>query len=138
MQIITTHLSADFDCLASMMAAKKLYPDAKLVLPGSMEKCVSDGLRFLKFPMELSKVKEIDLDAVDLLVVVDTQSPQRIGVFEPLVKKTGVQIHVYDHHPDVADKIRADRAVVKNRGSSATVLYEILRSEEHTSELQSH
>jgi len=37
MQIITTHLNADFDCIASMMAAKKIYPEALLVLPGSSE-----------------------------------------------------------------------------------------------------
>lgn len=119
-------MSADFDCLASMMAANKLYPDAKLVLPGSMEKCVSDCLQYLKFPIQLSRVKEIDLDSVDLLVVVDTQSPQRIGVFQPLLNKPGVQVHVYDHHPDTDDKIQADCAVVKKRGSSTTVLYEIL------------
>jgi tRNA nucleotidyltransferase (CCA-adding enzyme) len=37
LQVITTHLNADFDGLASMMAAKKLYPEALLVFPGSQE-----------------------------------------------------------------------------------------------------
>ena len=36
--IITTHLNADFDALASMLAAQKLYPEAKIVFPGSQEK----------------------------------------------------------------------------------------------------
>jgi len=27
MEVITTHVNADFDAFASMMAAKKLYPD---------------------------------------------------------------------------------------------------------------
>ena len=35
MDVITTHINADFDCLASMVAAKKLYPEAKLVFSGS-------------------------------------------------------------------------------------------------------
>ena len=30
MEIITTHLNADFDGLASMIAARKLYPEAEL------------------------------------------------------------------------------------------------------------
>ena len=34
MDIITTHIGADFDSLAAMVAAKKLYPDAVLVFPG--------------------------------------------------------------------------------------------------------
>ena len=37
LQVITTHLNADFDGLASMLAAKKLYPEALLVFPGSQE-----------------------------------------------------------------------------------------------------
>jgi len=42
MEIITSHTNADFDALASMVAAKKLYPDAKLVFPGSQEKSMRD------------------------------------------------------------------------------------------------
>jgi tRNA nucleotidyltransferase (CCA-adding enzyme) len=37
MEIITTHLEADFDGIASMVAAHKLYPEAQLVLPGGVQ-----------------------------------------------------------------------------------------------------
>ena len=33
MEIIVTHLSADFDSFAGMVAAKKLFPAAFIVLP---------------------------------------------------------------------------------------------------------
>jgi tRNA nucleotidyltransferase (CCA-adding enzyme) len=36
--IITTHINADFDAMASMLAAQKLYPGALVVFPGSQEK----------------------------------------------------------------------------------------------------
>ena len=36
--VITTHVNADFDALASMLAAQKLYPEARVVFPGSQEK----------------------------------------------------------------------------------------------------
>jgi len=36
MQIITTHKGADFDAVASVMAAKILYPEAVAVLPKSL------------------------------------------------------------------------------------------------------
>ena len=42
MDVITTHINADFDSLASMLAAKKLYPQAVLVFPGSQEKNLRD------------------------------------------------------------------------------------------------
>ena len=45
MQVITTHLNIDFDCLASMMAVKKLYPEAHLVLQGSAEGLVEEFLK---------------------------------------------------------------------------------------------
>jgi len=54
MQVITTHLNADFDAIASCMAAKKLYPDAHIVLPGSMSRRVK--LFFDSFkPFEIKK-----------------------------------------------------------------------------------
>ena len=42
MDVITTHVNADFDAVASMLAAKKLYPDATLAFPGSQEKGLRD------------------------------------------------------------------------------------------------
>ena len=42
MQVITTHLNADFDSLASMVAAQKLYPEASLALSGPAEKAVDE------------------------------------------------------------------------------------------------
>jgi len=124
MQIITTHLNADFDCLASMVAARKLYPGAKMVFSGSMEKRVNEFLRRTEYP--ICRIKEIDLERVRLLVVVDTRNADRIGVFKSLLGKPGVEVHVYDHHPDVTESIAAHRTVVLPRGASATVLYEIL------------
>ena len=38
MELITTHTNADFDALASMVAAKMLYPRAVLAFAGAQEK----------------------------------------------------------------------------------------------------
>ena len=81
MQIITTHLNADFDCIASMMAAKKIYPEAFLVLPGSSESKVNEFLQQEKFPLEFKRVKDIQMDKVTLLVLVDTHDPNGLGYF---------------------------------------------------------
>ena len=42
MEIITTHINADFDCLGGMIAAKKLYPRAEMVFPGSQERSLRE------------------------------------------------------------------------------------------------
>ncbi len=130
MQIITTHLSADFDCLASMVAAGKLYPEAKMVFSGSIEPCAQKYLERFNFPFPFHNVKEIDLDKVDLLVVVDTQDPGRIGPFQAILGKPGLEVHVYDHHLDVSQKISTQKSIVKKRGAATTVLFEILRDQE--------
>ena len=44
MEIITTHINADFDALGSMIAAKKLYPDAVPAFPGGQEKTIRNFL----------------------------------------------------------------------------------------------
>src|SRR3972149_7262708 len=99
MDIITSHINADFDAFASMMAAKKLYPDARLVFPGSQEKKVRDFITSFQ-PVEIHRVKDIDLSHVQRLIIVDTKSPERIGPFSGLVSKAkGPEIHIYDHHP---------------------------------------
>ncbi|WP_353684128.1 CBS domain-containing protein [Thermodesulfovibrio sp. 3907-1M] len=125
MQIITTHLNADFDALASCMAAKKLYPEAVVVLPGSMEKKVKLFFETFK-PFEIKKIKEVDLDKVKTLIVVDTRSVQRIGELAQLLKKQ-LKVHLYDHHPKGEDDIKADFEITEQIGALASLFTEIFR-----------
>lgn len=125
MQIITTHLNADFDALASCMAAKKLYPEAHIVLPGSMEKRVK--LFFDSFrPFEIKKLKEIEVDKVKTIIIVDTRTLQRIGELSQLLKKP-VKVHLYDHHPKGDDDIKADFEITEQIGALASLFTEIFR-----------
>jgi tRNA nucleotidyltransferase (CCA-adding enzyme) len=126
MQVITTHLNADFDSLASMVAAKKLYPEASLVLSGAAEKAVHEYLKSHAHVCELTKLKGLDLESVDRLIVVDTQEPDRIGVFKALVGKPGKEVHVYDHHLESDREVCFDKEVIRKRGAATTILVELL------------
>ena len=67
MRVITTHHNADFDGLAAMIAAHKLYPDAVLVFSGSQERNVREFTsQSLLYNYDFHKVKDIDLAAVDM------------------------------------------------------------------------
>ncbi len=127
MQVITTHLNADFDCLASMMAAKKLYPQAHMVLPGSTEQLVDDFIKEGSPHLQFTRIKDIVLDQVRLLIIVDTHAPERIGVFAPLLDDPQVEVHIYDHHPDPQLELEAGQKIIKKRGATSTILHEILR-----------
>lgn len=128
MDVITTHMNADFDCLGGMVAAARLYPGAHLIFSGSQEKSVRD--LFLKFP-EYSKfftrLKDIDLGHVSRLVLVDCQHAARIGPFAALLDRPEVEIHIFDHHPDAEGSIIPSGGVVRASGSSTTILTSILR-----------
>ena len=78
MDIITTHINADFDALASMAAAKKFYPEAMMVFPGSQEKSVRDFLSKSPISTEFHKIKDIELEKVTRLVLVDAKNKNRI------------------------------------------------------------
>jgi len=126
--VITTHVNADFDTVASMLAAHKLYPDAVTVLPGSQEESVKGFLvqsAFYTLPMR--KPREIDLDKVRRLILVDIRNSTRIGLFGELVGRPGVELHIYDHHPDEASDMKGDVEVIRAVGSTTTILVQILK-----------
>ena len=106
MDVITTHLNADFDALASMAAARKYYPDAIIVFPGSQEKNVRDFLEKSHITLEFRKLKDINLQEVTRLILVDVKSPSRIGKFSEILGKEGLIIHIFDHHPLAAKDIK--------------------------------
>jgi len=128
MDIITSHTNADFDAFASMVAARKLYPGALLVFPGSQEKKVRDFIAAFQ-PVEISRVKDIEIAQVRRLILVDTKSSERIGPFAELAAKSAqTEIHLYDHHPRTKDDIRGSMEVIEDVGATATILTEILKS----------
>src|SRR5512137_1626645 len=100
MDVITTHINADFDGLASMLAAKKLYPDAVLAFPGGQEKNLRDFfLRSTMYLFQTEKVKNIPLNKIRRLILVDIRQPHRLGKFAALCNRDDVEVHIYDHHP---------------------------------------
>ena len=128
MKIITSHLNADFDSLSSMVAAKKLYPDATLVFPGSQEKTLRDFLiHSTLYLFDIAKPNKIDRNAVDTLILVDTRQKSRIGSLARIVDNGKVKIHVYDHHPPTDEDVKADFEIVKSVGATVTILISIIR-----------
>ncbi|MFZ5907688.1 MAG: CBS domain-containing protein [Nitrospirota bacterium] len=127
MEIITSHINADFDSLASMIAAKKLYPDAVIVFPGSQEKKLRDFLETFE-PIEIRRIRDIDLSLVTKLILVDTKIPSRIGPFADLLPKKNLKIHIYDHHPFSKGDIRGEVEKIENVGATATIFTEMLKN----------
>lgn len=126
--VITTHMNADFDALASLLAAQKLYPDALVAFPGSQEKNLRNFfINTMVYLLNMADIKDIDFSRIKRLVLVDTRQPNRIGKFAELLDQPDIEIHVYDHHPPMANDIHGHLEVHQLTGANVTLLTRILR-----------
>ena len=128
MDVITTHINADFDSLASMVAAKKLYPDAVLVFPGSQERSLRDFfIHSTLYAFDVERIKNIALQEVKRLILVDTRQISRIGKFSELLNKPDLEIHIYDHHPPSSEDLHGSVEVISEVGATVTLLLDLLQ-----------
>ncbi|MFW5636071.1 MAG: CBS domain-containing protein [Thermodesulfobacteriota bacterium] len=126
--VITTHVNADYDALACMLAAQKLYPEALVVFPGSHEKTLRNFfIQSMIYLFNLEEIKEIDFSRIQRLVLVDTRQPDRIGNFAALLDRDDLEIHIYDHHSPLTGDIRGDVEVVETTGAAISILTGIIR-----------
>lgn len=130
MDCIISHAHADFDSLASMAAAKKLYPQAEIALAGSPESGVREFLESSGDWLHVRSSEDVDINQVQRLIIVDTREIRRLGDFRAIVEKPGVEVHVYDHHPTSYRDIVGEVNVVKAAGSTTTLLVEIIREKQ--------
>jgi len=129
--VITSHANADFDALASIVAASKIYPDATLIFPGSQEKNLRNFfIQSTTYLFNFKMFKDIEPDSVKLLVVCDTRQKSRIPHVRPVLDNPDLKIHLYDHHPDTDDDLVADKSVVKDWGSTTTIITSIIKEQE--------
>jgi tRNA nucleotidyltransferase (CCA-adding enzyme) len=111
-----------------MLAAKKLYPSAVLVFPGSQERSLRDFfIHSTLYAFEVERMKNIDLQEVKRLILVDTRQISRIGKFSEVVSNSDVEIHIYDHHPPSSDDLHGSLEVVSEVGATTTLLLSLLR-----------
>lgn len=127
MNLIVTHNNADFDGLSALVAAKKLYPRSKLLLPGSQERAVREFLSLIKDKIHIEKEKTCDLSNIDRLIIVDTRHKSRIGIATKLLENSSVEIHIYDHHPRTQYDIKGDKDIFQEVGATVSILIDILR-----------
>jgi len=131
MELLTTHLGADFDAFASVMLARRLHPEARVLFPGSKEESVRrllEGPFGREVPFEEVKQKEVEPAELTRVILCDVLQPDRIGVVARwLEENPGIELWAYDHHDPAEDDLRpAGGRVDSDAGSTATILVELL------------
>lgn len=123
MEIIATHLSSDFDSFAAMIAAKKLYPQAHIILPTAINQNVRKFITLYEDELPpLEDAKSIVFSLVKRAIVVDTKFASRLGPAGAALDNKDIEIIVYDHHPKSPEDIKAARDFSSEVGAATTIL----------------
>ncbi|MEX1299443.1 MAG: CBS domain-containing protein [Desulfotignum sp.] len=126
--IITSHVNADYDAIAAMLAAQKLYPDARIIFPGSQEKTLRDFfIHSMGYLFNMADPAVFDFSETRTLVLVDTRQKNRLSGVKTLLDNKNVAVHVYDHHPPGPDDVTPTMEIFKSYGATTTILCEILQ-----------
>src|SRR5919199_4036629 len=129
--VVATPSNTDFDALASMLAARRLYPGAAACLPGSLARNVRKFVRLHADELELVDAGRLELDAIRRLIVVETLDAPRLGELEPLAGDPQVEKVVFDHHGgELPGWVAPEAAVVSDDGALTTTLVGVLAERE--------
>lgn len=128
MEIIVSHNNTDLDGLASMIAAKKIFPDAELVLAGKLNRNVREFMALHKDAFSFIQAKDVPLREVKRLILVDTKSPARISEVRSVLQNPSLDIHIFDHHPRTGDDIPGTHEVIETVGATTTLFVELMKA----------
>lgn len=123
MRIITTHTNTDFDALASTVACTFLYPGSIGIIPSHVMPEVKAFLAIHQDLLRIEPRKNLDIDRVDSLIVVDTNKWSRLDRLEALSKKKDLEVICWDHHME-GDTLGASELHREEVGATITLLLE--------------
>jgi tRNA nucleotidyltransferase (CCA-adding enzyme) len=130
-EVIATHTNTDFDAFAAMLAARRLYPDAVVAVPGGLNRNVREFYRLHADELDAVEVSRLEPEAIRRLVVVETTSASRLGELEPVALDPEVEKVVFDHHGgELPDWVKPENAVVSQDGALTTTLVGVLAERE--------
>ncbi len=98
MEVILTHENTDFDGLASLLAAAKLYPKAHPVAPNRPNRNVRDFLTLYWDELPFVRQEDLPRHPVERIILVDTQSTPQLRRM-----RADVEIIIIDHHQPAKD-----------------------------------
>ena len=97
-EVIATHANTDFDAFASMLAARRLYPDAVVAIQGTLNRNVREFYRLHADEVDAVDASRLDAHTVRRLIVVETTSASRLGDLEAVARNPDVETVIFDHH----------------------------------------
>ena len=124
MHVIATHTNADFDSVASLLGAWYLYPDAKPMLPPTVNRNVRDFITLYENMLPFVYQHDLGRQTITRLTLVDTmQIPYNLHHLSE-----NLSLHVIDHHADLHHPPPPGAILsLADTGACATLLVEQIR-----------
>src|ERR687895_181459 len=131
-EVIATHGNTDFDAFASMLAARRLSPDAVIAISGSLNRNVREFYRLHADELDIVEAGRLELDAIRRLIVVETLHASRLGDLERVALDPAVEKAVFDHHEgeELPDWVSPESAVISDDGALTTTIVGVLAERE--------
>ncbi|MDR2736648.1 MAG: CBS domain-containing protein [Gracilibacteraceae bacterium] len=133
MRIILSHRYPDFDALASMIAAQKLFPGAVMVMDGEVSASVQDFMALAKEQLAFQQWRDLDPDAVTEVILVDINDFRKTSLDADSVSRLRQRpLRIFDHHPlagetpFVQGDVVAENILIEPVGATVTLLVERL------------
>ncbi len=130
-EVIATHANTDFDAFASLLAARRLYPDAVVAVQGALNRNVREFFRLHADELDAVEASRLELESIRRLIVIETTSASRLGELEPVARDPEVETVVFDHHAgELPEWVKPENAVVSQDGALTTTLVGVLAERE--------
>jgi tRNA nucleotidyltransferase (CCA-adding enzyme) len=126
MRIILTHEQADFDAIASLLAAHLLDEKALPVLPHRMNRNVRAFITIYGAELMFMEARDLPGEPIESVTLVDTQSMVTLKGFNSKTK-----VRAIDHHPLREDLPDEWQVSLVDTGATTTILVETLRELNH-------
>ncbi|MCC6612145.1 MAG: CBS domain-containing protein [Anaerolineae bacterium] len=125
MHVILTHENADFDAIASLLGAHKLYPEALPILPDRINTNANAFISLYRSALPFITRSQWRRRKIEQVTLVDTQR-------SPSLKGTSAETrtHIIDHHPLTIEMQPDDRFEGDVTGANVTLLVEQIAGRE--------
>lgn len=126
MKIIIGHSGMDLDCIASIVLARRLYPDHVPVKSSSIHPVARHLYNLYETELEFLPSRELKGETVTDIVIVDTRSLSRLSEYFRQLQvdpaHPGCPVTIYDHHPDESNDFPTATVHGGDYGATATIL----------------
>jgi len=127
MRIILSHRYLDFDALASMVAAQKLFPDALIVIESSFSPFVQDFLALAKEHIPYYRFKDINVNKIKEIILVDIYELSRsVNNKKLLAELETKELTIIDHHPYPERSKIGKKVIFEPLGACTSIIVEMI------------